>query len=51
MTREATILRETAETRIEVTVNLDARDVRTWRAASGSSTTCYALLHVTAVSI
>ena len=47
MTREATILRETAETRIEVT----ARDVRTWRAASGSSTTCYALLRVTAVSI
>ena len=47
MTREATILRETAETRIEVTVNLDGA----WRAASGSSTTCYALLHVTAVSI
>ena len=51
MTREATILRETAETRIEVTVNLDGADARTWQAASGSSTTCCAPSRVTAASI
>ena len=51
MTREATILRETAETRIEVTVNLDGAGRADVACGIGFFDTCYALLRVTAVSI
>lgn len=51
MTREATILRETAETRIEVTVNLDGAGRADVASGIGSSTTCCAPSRVTAASI